>query len=214
MLNIARKTSEAAALTDADLQKFRAYINTLVVFDDAEWEVLADTLYLRGLNNKERFFQAGTVCNEVAFIVSGSLRFLLVRDGVEFSNYFTFEGEMVSAYGSFLKRTPGLVDIAAMETTRLACLSHSGMHGLLRDERVAHKMERFGRLIAEGLIICYDDRLLSFVAESAEDRYRHLLEKQPELLQRIPQHYVANYLGITPESLSRIRRRLAGPIGR
>lgn len=202
------------ALTDADLQNFRLYLDTLVVFDDTEWSVFADALYGRDLKKGEALVQAGTVCDEVAFIISGSLRFFIVRDGIEFSNYFTFEGEMVSAYGSFLKRMPGPVNIGAMEPTRLACLSHAGLHGLLRDARVAHKMERFGRLIAEGLILCYDERLMSFVTESAEERYRHLLQKQPELLQRIPQHYVANYLGITPESLSRIRRRMLVPAAR
>lgn len=201
-------------LSDADLQKFRAYLDTLVVFDDAEWEVFAAALYGRELKKGDAFVHAGTVCDEVAFILSGSLRFFIVRDGVEFSNYFTFEGEMVSAYGSFLNRMPGQVNIAAMVPARLACLSHAGLHGLLRDARLAHKMERFGRLIAEGLILCYDDRLMSFVIESPEERYRQLLEKQPQLLQRIPQHYVANYLGITPESLSRIRRRLLVPVSR
>jgi CRP-like cAMP-binding protein len=74
---------------------------------------------------------------------------------------------------------------------------------------VAPKMERFGRMVAEYLICCYEDRLVSFITQTPEERYRQLLQMQPDLLQRIPQHYVANYLGITPVSLSRIRKRMA-----
>jgi hypothetical protein len=80
---------------------------------------------------------------------------------------------------------------------------------LLENPLSGPKMERFGRLVAEYLICCYEERVVSFVTQKPEERYRQLLLKQPDLLQRIPQHYVANYLGITPVSLSRIRKRIA-----
>jgi hypothetical protein len=69
-------------------------------------------------------------------------------------------------------------------------------------------MERLGRLIAEHYLICYEDRVTSFVTQTPEERYNKLLETGGEILQRIPQHYIANFLGITPVSLSRIRRRI------
>jgi hypothetical protein len=69
-------------------------------------------------------------------------------------------------------------------------------------------MERFGRMIAEYLICCYEERVLSFLSQSPEERYLHLLESQPAFLQKVPQHYLANYLGIPPVSLSRIRKRI------
>jgi CRP-like cAMP-binding protein len=184
-------------------------LETFVTFTDPEWAVFTQHLYRRDLRKKEELVAPGKICHEVGFIVSGSFRFYYEKDGTEFSNYFCFPGELVSSYQSFLTRTPSLPAVQAMEDATLICFSHAGLQQLLESPLVAHKMERFGRLVAEYLICCYEQRVVSFVTQTPEERYRALLDKQPELFQRIPQHYVANYLGITPVSLSRIRKRLA-----
>ena len=78
---------------------------------------------------------------------------------------------------------------------------------MLNNPLLAYKMERFGRLVAEHYICCYEDRISSFILQSPEERYLKMLETAPGIMQRVPQHYVANFLGITPVSLSRIRKR-------
>ncbi|MGV3639350.1 MAG: Crp/Fnr family transcriptional regulator [Adhaeribacter sp.] len=188
---------------------FRQHLAGLVTFTDEEWALFEARLYRRDLRKKESLVASGQVCDEVAFIVKGSFRFYFVKDGTEISNYFCFPGEMVSAYQSFLTRTPSFPAVQAMEDATLICFSHAGLQQLLANPLLALKMERFGRLVAEYLICCYEQRVVSFVTQTPEERYLELLDKQPDLLQRIPQHYVANYLGITPVSLSRIRKRLA-----
>jgi CRP-like cAMP-binding protein len=198
-----------AALTPAAIALFRQQMEMFVTFTDAEWALFAQQLYRRDIRKKEALVEHGKVCNEIGFILSGSFRFFYEKEGLEISNYFCFQGELVSSYQSFLKRSPSFPAIQAMEEASLLCFSHAGLQQLLGNALVAPKMERFGRLVAEYLICCYEDRLVSFVTQNPEERYRSLLEKQPDLLQRIPQHYVANYLGITPVSLSRIRKRLS-----
>lgn len=188
---------------------FRQQLESFVLFTDPEWALFEQQLYRRDMRKKENLVEHGKVCNEVGFIVSGSFRFFYVKDGTEFSNYFCFPGELVSSYQSFLTRAPSFPTIQAMEEATLICFSHAGLQQLLANTLVGPKMERFGRLVAEYLICCYEQRMISFITQTPEERYRQLLLQQPELLQRIPQHYVANYLGITPVSLSRIRRRLA-----
>jgi hypothetical protein len=79
---------------------------------------------------------------------------------------------------------------------------------MLNDIRLAYKIERFGRLIAEYYLCCYEDRVSAFITQTPEERYLKLMENGREILLRIPQHYVANFLGITPVSLSRIRKRV------
>jgi CRP-like cAMP-binding protein len=101
-----------------------------------------------------------------------------------------------------------IMNMETMEDSLLICFSHSSLQELLKDERIVLKMERFGRRIAEYLICCYEERVMSFVTQTPEERYRLLLENGQDLLQKIPQYYVANYLGITPVSLSRIRKRV------
>jgi len=198
-----------ATLTPEELALYRQSIKMFVTFTDPEWTFFAEQLYRRDVRKREALVEHGKVCNEICFILTGSFRFYFLKDGMEISNYFCFQGELVSSYNSFLKRTPSFPSVEAMENASLICFSHAGLQELLQNPLVAHKMERFGRLVAEYLICCYEDRMVSFITQNPEERYRHLLQKQPDLLQRIPQHYVANYLGITPVSLSRIRKRMA-----
>jgi CRP-like cAMP-binding protein len=191
-----------------ELAQYRSHLKKFVVFTDEEWEVFTPHLYRRSIPKKEVIISGDKTCNEIGFILKGACRFYLVKDGVEISNYFCFQNELISSYGSFLKRQPGGITIEAMEDTDLICLSYASLQTLIADERIMYKMERFGRMVAEYLILCYEERVLSFLTQSPEQRYLQLLEQQPAFLQLIPQHYLANYLGVTPVSLSRIRKRI------
>jgi CRP-like cAMP-binding protein len=190
------------------LQIFRKHLEPFVTFSNDEWSIFCDHLQLKSIKKKKPFTAQGKVCNEVGFILNGSFRFYFLKDGVEISNYFCFQNEFISSYRSFLKREKSVINIEAMEDSFLICFSHASLQELLNDDRVVLKMERFGRKIAEYLICCYEERVVSFVTQTPEERYRLLLENGNDLLQKIPQHYIANYLGITAVSLSRIRKRI------
>ena len=192
----------------SQLAAFRKQLSAFVDFSDDEWELFAQPLYLRRIQKKEPFISAGNVCSEIGFVLSGSLRFFFVKDGLEISSYFCFGHDLVSSYGSFLKRQPSAMGIEAMEETLLIILSNDALTQLMLDDRLILKLERMGRRIAEYLICCYEERVSSFVTQSAEERYAYLLAHTPDLLQRIPQHQIAAYLGVTPVSLSRIRGRI------
>jgi CRP-like cAMP-binding protein len=194
--------------TNLQVMQFRSQLKQFVDFTEEEWNLFASHLYLRRLKKKELFISGDKVCNEVGFIYSGSFRFFLVKDGIEISNYFCFQNDMISSYRSFLKRVPAGLSIEAMENAEVVCFNHASLQTLLADTRTAYKMERFGRTIAEYLICCYEERVFSFLTQTPEERYAALLAEQPTFLRRVPQHYLANYLGITPVSLSRIRKRL------
>jgi CRP-like cAMP-binding protein len=187
---------------------FREQLRKFVDFTDEQWALFAAKLYLRELKKKDCFVSAGKVCTEIGFMLSGSTRFFFVRDGIEISSYFCFELDLITSYASFLKKTPSPVSIEALEDCRLICFSCAGLTELMQDPRLVYPLEHMGRLIAEYLICCYEERVMSFLAQSPEERYRYMLQSSPALLQRIPQHHIANYLGITPVSLSRIRRRM------
>jgi len=194
------------------LPVYREYLHKLVVFNDEEWNIFKQHLRLKALKKKEYFTRAGEICKEVGLIVSGSARYYFVKNGEEITNYFCLDTEFVSSYKSFLRQEPSPASIQVLEDTLLITFSNKAVHQLLDNPVTAYKMERFGRLIAEYLICCYEDRVQSFVTQTAEERYATLLNSNSLLLQRIPQHYLANYLGITPVSLSRIRRRMFEPV--
>lgn len=192
----------------AALASFRKQLDQLVVFNEEEWSIFSQYLQVTLLKKKDHFIKADQVCKQVGFIVYGSARFYHIKDGEEITNYFCLENEFISSYKSFLQQQPGHTYIQTLEDTLLVTFDYTSLQLLLDNKTTAYKMERFGRLIAEYLICCYEDRVLSFITLTPEERYIQLLSSQSQLLQRIPQHYLATYLGITPVSLSRIRKRM------
>jgi CRP-like cAMP-binding protein len=201
---------------DQQLEKylpiFRQQLDKWVIFTEEEWAILAKQLTFRSLLKKAHFTQAGEVCQELGFILSGSMRLYHVKDGAEITGYFCLNNEFISSYKRFLTQAPGIPFIQALESTLLITFRQAAWQQLLAHPVTAHKMERLGRLIAEQLIFCYEDRVQAFVTQTPEERYATLLTSNPRVLHHVPQHYLANYLGITPVSLSRIRRRLFKPV--
>lgn len=198
-------------LSGLHLSLFREFLKSFVTFTDEEWSIFSEHVYEKTLKKKSFFAEAGKPCTEVGFIVKGSVRYFYIKDGVEITGYFSLENDLISAYKSFLTGASALTYIEALENTTLVIFSKEGLEKLLADERINHKIERFGRLVAEHYLICYEDRVTSFVIQSPEERYLQLLKTDRNILKRIPQHYIANFLGITPVSLSRIRKRIMEP---
>jgi len=187
---------------------FREQIKKYADFNEAEWIVFCQHLEFRSLKKKKFFIEPGTICKEFGFISKGAVRYYHVKDGEEITGYFSFENEYVSAYKSYLTQTPASNYIQALEDSELIVISRKNMELMLANPLLAYKMERFGRLIAEHYLICYEDRVSSFITKTPEERYIDLLSTGRDILQRMPQHYIAHFLGITPVSLSRIRRRI------
>ena len=192
----------------AALAIFREELKKYVDFNEAEWILFTQHLTLSNLKKKHYFTEYGKVCDKVGFIVKGSVRYFHIKDGEEITGYFSFENEYLSSYKSYLTGLPGSTYIQALEDTKLITFTKKDMDEMLNDPMLAYKMERFGRLIAEHYLICYEDRIVSFITQTPEERYLQLLSTGKEVLQRMPQHYIANFLGITPVSLSRIRKRI------
>ncbi len=191
----------------AQLKAFRNGIAQFVTFNDTEWEVFTQYLSFSSLSKKEHFAVEGKVCDYMCFITRGAVRYYHIKDGQEITGYFSFENEWMSAYKSFLKRTPNTNYIQALEETALVMISYQNLQQMLNHPLLALKMERFGRLIAEYYICCYEDRVTAFITQTPEERYIILEKTAKDIFQRIPQHFIANFLGITPVSLSRIRKR-------
>jgi len=194
--------------TSAALQIFREHLKRYVDFNEAEWILFSQHLSFAKLKKKQYFAEADKVCNKVGFIVKGSVRYFNIKDGEDITGYFSFENEFVSSYKSYLTGLPGHAYIQALEESLLITFTKKDMDEMLSDPMLAYKMERFGRLISEHYLCCYEDRVTAFITQTAEERYLELLSTGREILQRMPQHYIANFLGITPVSLSRIRKRI------
>jgi len=177
----------------------------MVKLDEAAWNDMQQRLATRTFKKKQPFIAEGKVCREIAFICKGSFRCFKVIDGIEVSTFFSFEHNWVSSYTSFLRKAPSFISIEAMEESEVLVLSYDDLQ-YLYNHYIA--FERFGRLMAEYLVGCYDDRMLSLLLKTPEERYLKTLMENSQYFERVPQHYIASYLGIAPESLSRIRKRV------
>jgi len=187
------------------LQTFAA---AYVEFSSNEWsEVLA---YFSKVEFKKNSFliQEGQVCKYIYFINSGLLRNFYNKEGVETTRYFGCAGEFSSALTSFLTQNPSLENVQAIEDTVLLKLSFNSLQILYK---TFPQWNTFMRKLLEEVYIFDTLRLEGFITKSAQERYNDLLLHQPEIIKKVPQQYIATYLGITPVSLSRIRSSILKP---
>ncbi len=193
--------------TAAQIERFRESLIPFQTFNEDEWTKFSALLSFRLLKKKEFLVQIGEICQDMVFLDHGTVRYFFQGKGEYITNYFSFDGELIAAYGSFISGKPSLIGLEALENSSLLVLNRKNLDILSSDHLLSFKLEQMRRKIAEYLILCYEDRVLSFLTKSPEERYLELLNYNIEVFQKIPQHYIAHYLGITPVSLSRIRNR-------
>lgn len=176
-----------------------------VALSEPEFNVLTSKLSFRSLRRKEFFCQEGQVCKSVAFIAKGCLRYFYTADGEEQTGQFFFENGWYTDYESFLTEQPSHQNIQALEPTDLLLLPRTALYELYDK---MPQFERFGRLMAENAYLGSRKNNAAYLTLSPEGRYLRLIEERPKVIERVSLKYIASYLGIKPESLSRIRKRL------
>ena len=187
---------------DLILQNIARYIQ----LTPEETDFFISVLQIKKLRKKQYLVQEGDVCRYESFVNKGCLRTYHVDEkGQEHIAQFAIEGWWISDMYSFLTSTPARLNVDAMEDAELLCIDKPSLEELYL--RVP-KFERFFRIILQNAFIAHQQRIIANMSKSAEERYLEFLERYPELEQRVPQHQIASYLGITPESLSRIRKQL------
>lgn len=191
-----------------DYSTIHAYYKKLLPqLTDEAWAYCTSRFTTRTIGKASWLIREGEICRHVSYVAKGLLCVYRINDGDKSVNGFARENTYVSAYSSFLTQMPATLTIEALEDTQVIELHYDDMQQGYREYR---DLERFGRLIAEYLFRELDARNYSLHALTAEERYRQLLQDKADLLQRVPQYLIASYLGVTPEALSRIRKRLAG----
>ncbi len=159
------------------------------------------------LPKKSWLLREGEVSEHEAYVMKGCLRkYCMDDDGSEIILQFAIEDWWVGDIDSFNSRTPSQVYIQALEDSELLLIHRDDKEELFR--RVP-AFERMFRLMLLRSYVVLQDRFVATLARPADERYLRFIEKYPGVVQRVPQHYIASYLGITPEFLSRIRSRMA-----
>ena len=184
---------------------FLTYLSSIISVSKAlEKELISLTTQLTVLKSQS-VVETGNRCHDLFFIESGLLRGYYLHDGKEITNWFGQEGEFATSFYSFVAEKPSFETIQVIEDCILTQLSFSSLQALYIK---FPETERLGRIITENYYIKLEERLLSLQFKTAKERYLHFIKAKPSLLQRTSLGQIASYLGVTQETLSRIRAEL------
>lgn len=183
----------------------KIYCSTKVQLTEEQLKLIDLYFEIKKLKKKEFLLENERVCNFIAFIALGTIRHFHIKDGVEKTCDISFENSWVTDFQSFTHKTTCIMNLQAMEDTTVFVIKRENLYQLYAD---CNKYETFGRLMAEEIAQRATEIAMSLSSDKPEERFQNLLKKQPDLFQRVPQKYIANFLGISPESLSRIRSRI------
>lgn len=166
------------------------------------FEKFTNEIYTKVLKKKEHLIQEGSVCDFIGIVTSGKLRSYVQKDGVEFNNDFYLENNFVTAYTSYLTQLPTNCNIEALADTEIQYITFKQFNKLIDEDPAFLKLAKY---ISDTFFIRKCKRETSFLKNSASERLEILYKAYPGIEQQISQYHIASYLGIKPESLSRIK---------
>ncbi|WEK37804.1 MAG: Crp/Fnr family transcriptional regulator [Candidatus Pseudobacter hemicellulosilyticus] len=171
-----------------------------------ELQLFHGLLKLKKVKKKSYLLQEGDVCTTESFVLKGCIRtYYLDKEGLETIISFAVEGWWVSDLTSFTDQVPSNMFIEALEDCELLQIDYASKMQLF--EKIP-KLERYFRLLVQRSLSVFQQRLYATVSQTAEERYLHFLDRYPQIVQRVPQHQIARYIGVSPEFLSKIRSGL------
>jgi CRP-like cAMP-binding protein len=180
-------------------------INNYVNLNDDDVILIEKLFEIKELKKNERLLKPGMVCDKFSFVNNGLLRHSVFDDGEEKAIYFSSENDFICDYESFINRMVSKKAITAMENTTIAFITYSNMQIFYSKVTTG---ERFGRLYLEDIYVKVINHIIATYTDSAEQKYIHFINTYKQIQHRIPQYYIASFVGVAPPSLSRIRRNL------
>lgn len=188
------------------MQNLLNNIKRYVDLNNREASAFEDIVELRELKKKEFLLEPGKVCQHQSYVNKGALRsYLIDTNGEEHTVQFAIEDWFISDFSSYIDQKPGSLHIEAMENSELFQISYDKTEKLCADYPV---FERYFRLVAQKAFAFSQKRILSKIGLSAEERFLEFNEMYPQIVKRVPQYALASYLGMSPEFLSKIRKRI------
>ena len=181
------------------------FINQFVDFEEQELNAIQDNIEFIHLDKNEILIDEGQVAREIVFTNKGYLRVFYNYDGEEITRDITPLHSFATALPSFVSQTPSFEIISAITDCELITISKDNLECLYNRYQ---KWERLGRRIIEEMFVESQHRIYSFITETAETRYKRLLKQYPEMIQDVPLKYIAGFLGIKLQSLSRLRKTI------
>lgn len=189
------------------MERVRNYLEQIAKVSDEDWNIFSSFLKQQTIPKKTIFHKIGDIENYISFLDKGIVRlFIPSKDkdtDKEITFGFSFKYEFVSAYDSFLTREPSTYQLETLTETRLWTINYKDLQEVYRKTKMGNLI---GRITAERLFLIKSKREQSLLFDDAKTRYLNLFKERPNLIKIIPLKYIASYIGITPQALSRIRK--------
>jgi CRP-like cAMP-binding protein len=184
-------------------QVFKYY--NITFLSPKEWVMLVQYGSLKSFKKGENFITANQLNTKIAFILKGGFRFFYEKNDNEITCLIAFENGLIGSFESNILKQPCTQTIQAIEESDLFIIDYRDLEKLYDK---SPKFERVGRLIVEYYLAFLQQRITSYLLDTPEERYMRLINETPDILNRVPLQYIASYIGVTPVSLSRIRKRI------
>lgn len=192
------------------MEELKAQIKKMIDISEAEMQELLRHSYVKKFDRKTYLSEAGSVSQEVFFIVSGWVRVMLIdQKGVEHTIHFGTENQFLSEYASFLTHEESIYYLQALEPVVAVVMPRQSVEWGYKNLAQGDKL---GRLIAEYYFIYLDRRIGNIYANNPVERYKKIDSIFPDIHNRVPQHMIASYLGVTPVHLSRLKKVAFGKV--
>jgi len=190
------------------MKQIREHLEKTTEIDKDDWQVFSSKLKRREFTKKTNLLVEGQTENYLSFIEKGIIRFLIPKEDEEkeITFGFCFKDEFISAYDSFLTRAPSTYQLETLTDTIIWSITYDDLQDVYKQTQIGNMIGRFS---SERLFLIKSKREQSLLNETAEQRYLNLFTERPNLIKEIPLKYIASYIGVTPQALSRIRKRIS-----
>ena len=190
-------------MTD-EIENFKKYLAQLTPIENESFDIASEYFKIERICKSEFFIKEGQICSKIAFISEGLFRIYYLKDGIEINTCFCIENSITSSFNSFVNHIPSSENIQALENSVVVTLSSENLAKLYSDSQI---WQTIGRLLTEKECLRLSDRASSLSFESALEKYKNLLKYQPGIIQRVSIQHIASYIGVSRETLSRIRSK-------
>ncbi|SHK50038.1 cAMP-binding domain of CRP or a regulatory subunit of cAMP-dependent protein kinases [Reichenbachiella agariperforans] len=185
--------------------RLKEFLTKLDTFSYSEVNAIVDATSVKHFKKGTVLLKEGQICRSCYYVLDGCIRQYQLKNGTEKTTTFFTEGQAAVLYTSYMEGTPSEYYLSCVEDAVLTC-------GTYEEEQKLHdqfpKLKYLVNTLMTQDFIVLQKRLSSMINQTPEERYLNILNSQPELLQKVPLHHLAGYIGVTPESFSRIRKRL------
>ncbi len=194
---------------EKEIENFKVYLKEITAIDDESFDIAIKYLQVEKIGKGDFLVKEGAVCHKIAFIYKGLFRIYNLKDGNEINTCFCRENSISSSFNSFIYQIPAKESVQVLEDSVIVTLTATGLDEL---QRVSAVWQTIRLMLTEKECLRLTDRAESLSFESALEKYKNLLKYQPEIIQRVPVQHIASYIGVSRETLSRIRSKIKSSI--